>query len=237
MNFGGNSDSDQTEIKLFVYEQVRVKSTEWKRNKLIDGHYTYLIETKLKDKQEIYEVRRRYTEFVYLNNLLKMESPACIIPPLPPKTSMVKIKGAESDVVENRKRGIDTFLASLVQHARLQHSDVLKVFLTSTATFSFEEHLAVVQGEYPRDYLLTFEQGQIFTDEKAIGDNTSVAGGVISFYQNTAKKFSDLVWGDQDFQKKEAFGEYVTMAEEELSFFKREEEYIVSLMGAFESLK
>lgn len=45
------------------------------------------------------------------------------------------------------------------------------------------------------------------------------------------------MWGTQESQKKEAFGEYQTGAEEELARFKKEEEYVMSLITAFDSLK
>lgn len=48
----------------------------------------------------MYVVYRRYSEFESLHKLLRMEFPTCIIPPIPPKSTISKLKGAESEVNE-----------------------------------------------------------------------------------------------------------------------------------------
>ena len=71
---------------------------------------------------------------------------------------------------------------------------MLRDFLTSNQPFVFDKYKEKVSGEFSRDYLLTLEDGQTFSDEEAIGKS-----GIYSYYKASAKVVKDKLWGDQDF--------------------------------------
>ena len=47
----------------------------------------------------------------------------------------------------------------------------------------------------------------------------------------------DTIFGSQEAQKKDMFGEYTSEAEKELSRFKKEEDFLQALQGSLSQLK
>jgi hypothetical protein len=56
-------------------------------------------------------------------------------------------------------------------------------------------------------------------------------------YQKTTKLLCNTVFGTQEAKKKDMFGEYTLEAEKELNRFKRPEDYLQALIGAFQNLE
>jgi hypothetical protein len=52
------------------------------------------------------EVTRRYTSINELRQLLCIERPGCIVPPIPSKSTTAKLKSADSDENVERRLGI-----------------------------------------------------------------------------------------------------------------------------------
>lgn len=80
----------------------------------------YEIKTKAYDAV----VRRRYKDFVTLHNYLLEKYPYRMIPSLPPKQLMV------DSLLEERRRGLQTWLASICMHPVLGCSPILVTFLS-----------------------------------------------------------------------------------------------------------
>lgn len=64
--------------------------------RVVNGYHEYVILTKLKHNPEPKSVAHRYTTFLELRKLLCLEWPCCIVPPIPPKSSLAKLMSAES---------------------------------------------------------------------------------------------------------------------------------------------
>ncbi|KAK9766168.1 Sorting nexin, cytoplasm-to-vacuole targeting pathway/endosomal sorting [Basidiobolus ranarum] len=88
-------------------------------DKISEGAHSYVA---YKIKLENEEVQRRYSEFESLRSTLLKLHPACIIPPLPEKTSLAqyatKQNRAKDDVlmIEKRKRMLQSFLKRISLH-------------------------------------------------------------------------------------------------------------------------
>lgn len=93
-------------------------------------------------------------------------------------------------------------------------------------------YIQQVDGEFSKAYLL--DCIEVFKEEAAIGDFTSQ--GVSAILQQTNKVFKDTIWGSQKAQMGEAFGEFIEQAKDELSTFKRQEDYLESLEQAYSGL-
>lgn len=213
---------------------VNITDFDWKYENFGFGHYEYVVETELKSQAELISVARRYNEFDELYKLLQLEHPGCIIPPLPQKTAVSKLKSKESEESQERKTGLTKFLQLLVEHPWLCSSPILEAFLTDTQVrpFTMASYIQQVDGEFSKAYLL--DCIEVFKEEAAIGDFTSQ--GVSAILQQTNKVFKDTIWGSQKAQMGEAFGEFIEQAKDELSTFKRQEDYLESLEQAYSGL-
>ena len=70
---------------------------------------------------------------------MRLESPCCIVPPVPPKTYTNKLQNAESEEVGLRKVGLEKFIAKVAKHETLGRSELLVHFLSEkVATFDYE---------------------------------------------------------------------------------------------------
>ncbi|KAI9031395.1 hypothetical protein DFJ74DRAFT_702404 [Hyaloraphidium curvatum] len=101
-----------------------------------DAYTTYRVDTKttLLDhyNRAEFSVRRRFTDFVWLNTQLQEEFPACIVPPLPAKQRMESyITGSrfEPEFIARRTAQLQTYMTRVARHPTLQTSKALKLFL------------------------------------------------------------------------------------------------------------
>ena len=61
-------------------------------------------------------VHRRYSDFVWMQDVLKSMHPLNIIPPLPPKQTLGRF---DEDFIEDRRRGLEKFLSRVSNLALL----------------------------------------------------------------------------------------------------------------------
>ena len=79
---------------------------------------------------------RRYSNFVWLRDMLVLENPGCLIPPIPEKENIkgvmekVSTSNAPSTLVAYRMRSLRKFLVRVGAHAKLQNSELLYDFLS-----------------------------------------------------------------------------------------------------------
>lgn len=97
-------------------------------------HSEYEIKSKTYDA----EVKRRYKDFITLHSYLVQKYPYRMIPSLPPKQLMV-----DSLQLEERRRGLQTWLAIIAMHPVLGSSPMLVTFLSDkTADHLFRMRVA-----------------------------------------------------------------------------------------------
>ena len=79
-------------------------------------------------------ITHRYSDFESLRASLARRFPACIIPPLPPRTLLRTSVSAyfvsDPEFLENRRRGLEEFMNETLTHHKLKTSPELSEFLT-----------------------------------------------------------------------------------------------------------
>ena len=76
--------------------QINVGEPVWEKSSLLQGHWQYEITSLFTGTNNMYQVKRRYTEIELLQRLLKVYSPASVVPPVPQKTVWVTQGCAEA---------------------------------------------------------------------------------------------------------------------------------------------
>lgn len=77
----------------------------------------------------MFEVFRRYSEFVSLRTSIQNRFPGVFVPAIPPKKATGNL---ELQFIEDRRRYLEYFLKELSKLKYLWYSDPVKIFLRST---------------------------------------------------------------------------------------------------------
>ncbi|KAI0372696.1 hypothetical protein BV20DRAFT_990915 [Pilatotrama ljubarskyi] len=87
-------------------------------------------------------VPRRYSEFVFLWDVLVKRYPFRLLPALPPKRI-----GPDEGFLEQRRRGLTRFINFVVNHPVIKDDPVLSAFLTEPSFEEWRKHTAVTYEE------------------------------------------------------------------------------------------
>lgn len=93
----------------------------------------------MKHTDEVLSVWRRYTDFSDLYQLLEMEFPACIIPPIPAASLAIKLHGEQCEEFHQRHTALGIFLEKVIIHNDLSSSKIVEDFLKENE-FSRKKH-------------------------------------------------------------------------------------------------
>ena len=99
---------------------------------MFSGHRQFYIISK-KAGKEVAAVYRRYRAFRWLVSSLERSHPGCVIPPLPPKISLLWIQDDSAEGVLNRKQGLSRFLGRILAHPLLRQADDFLGFATDSS--------------------------------------------------------------------------------------------------------
>ncbi|KAF2152997.1 hypothetical protein K461DRAFT_240301 [Myriangium duriaei CBS 260.36] len=79
-------------------------------------------------------VRRRFTDFVFLYKTLSREYPQCAVPPLPDKHKMEYVRGDRfgPDFTSRRANSLERFLKRIAMHPVLRRAALFTIFLESS---------------------------------------------------------------------------------------------------------
>ncbi|EMC95251.1 hypothetical protein BAUCODRAFT_110629 [Baudoinia panamericana UAMH 10762] len=97
--------------------------------------YLVVTDTDFKSFQSPHsEVRRRFTDFVFLYKTLAREYVQCAVPPLPDKNAMAYVRGDRfgPDFTSRRAHSLQRFLKRLTLHPVLRRAVILALFLESS---------------------------------------------------------------------------------------------------------
>eukprot|EP01043_Picozoa_sp_COSAG02_P024443 COSAG02_NODE_1335_length_13197_cov_5.830279_4_plen_479_part_00 len=108
-----------------------VVTTPQKAGDGVTAHYVWQVSTTDLDSARHSSVRRRFNDWLFLRDELNHCLPGSILPPMPSRDP-VKGKLAPEDFMEERRQGLQTFLAGVAQHSRLARLAVLQQFLEAT---------------------------------------------------------------------------------------------------------
>lgn len=114
------------------------------------SHVTYNVNTVTTNEAYKYSqtvVVRRYSDFLWLHDILAQEYPYAVIPPMPQKNSLNRF---EIDFVEDRRNALQYFVRSVCASPLLKESKRLRSFLTADDE-SFEEEKAETKSELKSD--------------------------------------------------------------------------------------
>ena len=87
-------------------------------------------------------VNRRYSDFVWLREILSSLFPSILIPQLPKKK--IGNRRFEEDFIEKRLKGLQYFLDELLKNEILKTADPLVTFLSTTDRGFFEQQMKVI---------------------------------------------------------------------------------------------
>ncbi|KAL0084333.1 hypothetical protein J3Q64DRAFT_1835825 [Phycomyces blakesleeanus] len=115
---------------------IRVEDPQ-KRSEGTSSYVAYLIATNTTvqtfSSPQPRPVRRRFHDFIWLHDVLALEFPASVVPPLPEKHRMKYVKGDRfsSEFIERRRLGLQWFMDRIARHPYLQQSQSTRLFLES----------------------------------------------------------------------------------------------------------
>ncbi|PNS17954.1 Sorting nexin-4 [Sphaceloma murrayae] len=127
------------------------KENEGTQNQFIS--YQVTTDTDFKSFQSSHiNVRRRFTDFVFLYKTLSREYPQCAVPPLPDKHKMEYVRGDRfgSDFTSRRASSLERFLKRIAMHPVLRRAALFVIFLESNdwnATMKTRPSRAMSQPE------------------------------------------------------------------------------------------
>ena len=127
------NDMSNTEIKAVISNPRKVSDSILKNSYLIYDITT----TKLN-----WFVNRRYSDFVWLREILISLFPTVLIPQLPKKK--MGNRRFEDDFVEKRLKGLQNFLDEVLKNEILKTAEPLKTFLSLTERGFFEQQMKVL---------------------------------------------------------------------------------------------
>jgi len=170
------------------------------------GHRLYKIVTKLRDNPEFpfIQVHRRYSDLEWLMQALQVRFLACVIPPIPPKLNLQgHLASDDSELINDRREGIQQFLQHVIKHKILCGSEDLNSFLTGQ-DHEFEQRKAE-SYTYINSDNLNVTLSQFLTDgshafENITSEKTYISKGV-KVVKKAAKKITaigsvvtDVIW-------------------------------------------
>lgn len=133
----------KTNKELYIHSKVSQPQKE------ADGQnafISYLIETESNNpvfQQPKFIVRRRFSDFYFLYQVLLSDYPACAVPPLPDKQRLEYLKGDRfgPEFTMKRASSLTRFLQRLSRHPILKRAKIYHIFLESMDWNSYRAHL------------------------------------------------------------------------------------------------
>jgi len=193
--------SNKNKIPLITITDA-IKITDMSGSSFI----VYVIRTSEPEKNStLLEVRRRYSEFASLRNLLHQYYPSLIIPPIPEKHSFAEYamkQGKAKDnpkIIEKRKRMLQVFLNRLGKHPVFASLHIFHVFLEPGNWLEYEHKMTKVTIPISITSLDISEELQYKDIKKNVKDFmrcistlSKAHHNLISLYQNLSNSYSSL---------------------------------------------
>ncbi|KYQ93640.1 Phox domain-containing protein [Tieghemostelium lacteum] len=129
-------------------------------------------------------VTRRYSDFLWLRNVLKETRRGTIIPPIPEKAV---INNRNKEFLETRRRELEKFLNRVVENEALIHSNELKIFLEGK-----DEQLADIKRSRPDTSMESSTMSPPQREEKGLNKITSLFSSGITSINNLASSVKEV---------------------------------------------
>jgi hypothetical protein len=82
------------------------------------------------DRNDSFEVQRRYSDFDKIRSILVTRWPGVYIPPLPPKKA---VNNLDAKFIEERRKGLDVFCKAITAISYLHYSEEYQLFIKTTS--------------------------------------------------------------------------------------------------------
>ncbi|KAH3677555.1 hypothetical protein WICPIJ_008962 [Wickerhamomyces pijperi] len=148
--------TEDLSISQSKIDTLFIKSTVSSPSKENDGqnaYITYLVSTITNNpifNAKKFEIRRRFSDFVFLYDVLSNDHPECVIPPLPDKQRLEYLKGDRfsPEFTEKRCQSLQRFLKRIEGHPVLKKSKIYHIFLESTEWGSYKVNLKIKSDDH-----------------------------------------------------------------------------------------
>ena len=172
---------------LLELDTINIEPVPQKKGMIL-RHVEYLV----KSERFRSEVKRRYSDFQALFDLLLHRFPYRLLPKLPPAKLMANVVGVTSDFIEERRKGLIRWLTVITSHPILSEDSMIKYFLTD----NLNDHATSIRDQYrhmPDEFILS-ELGPKARDVATPGlrSNVMSSRAQINTLEEVLKRFSLL---------------------------------------------
>lgn len=219
-----------------------------------NAYISYLIETETNNpvfQSNKFIVRRRFSDFYFLYNVLLNDFPACAVPPLPDKQRLEYLKGDRfgNDFTLKRASSLNRFLKRISLHPILKKAKIYHVFLESHDWNSYRASIKIktptndvntatdgISDVFINAFKSTSVQNQEFLDIKERSDKLDEnINKIDKIFNKVLKRYGDL---EQDYFDFSSQVKKLAELEPELQLpFLKFSDGLNSLSIGFQSLK
>jgi len=172
---------------LLELDTITIEPVPQKKGMIL-RHVEYLV----KSERFRSEVKRRYSDFQALYDLLLHRFPYRLIPKMPPAKLMANVVGVSSDFIEERRKALIRWLTIITSHPVLSEDSMIKYFLTD----NLNDHATTIRDQFrhfPDEFVLN-ELGPRARDIATAGlrSNVMASRGQVHTLQEVLKRFSQI---------------------------------------------
>ena len=157
-------------------------------NFLSSNYVQYEVET----KQMNWLVKRRYSDFEWLRQVLSKFNPGHMVPPLPSKK--IGPRRFELDFIAKRMKFLQKFIDDVMQNEIFKASEPLKAFLSMTDKNQFSAKMKELGSYLPSPYVNEFRtfDGEIEIDRPDEGDKEKYFVNITHYFRIQSQLFERM---------------------------------------------
>ena len=145
-----------------------------------------------KDIEMNWLVKRRYSDFVWLRQVLSKFNPGHLVPPLPDK--QIGPRRFELDFIAKRMKFLQKFIDDLLENEIFKASEPLKAFLSMTDKNQFAAKMKELASYLPSPYVSEFRtfDGEVEIDRPDEGDKEKYFVNITHYFRIQSQLFERL---------------------------------------------
>ena len=157
-------------------------------NFLSSNYVEYEVET----KQMNWLVKRRYSDFEWLRQVLSKFNPGHLIPPLPSKK--IGPRRFELDFIAKRMKFLQKFIDDVTENEILKASEPLKAFLSMVDKNQFSAKMKELSSYLPSPYVNEYRtfDGEIEIDKPDEGEKEKYFVNITNYFKIQTQLFDNL---------------------------------------------
>ena len=157
-------------------------------NFLSSNYVEYEVET----KEMNWLVKRRYSDFEWLRQVLTRFNPGHMIPPLPSKK--IGSRRFELDFIAKRMKFLQKFIDAVVENEVFKANEPLKAFLSMTDKNQFFSKMKELSSYQPSPYVNEYRSfnGEIIIDRPDEGDKERYFVNITNYFKIQSQLFDRL---------------------------------------------